>query len=56
MAIDLVGDVRSYYVLLAILIVYTTDLVDAILERESCGISEIKILFSWKDISILHVL
>ena len=30
MAIDLVGDVRSYYVLLAILIVYTTDLVDAI--------------------------
>lgn len=42
MATDLVGDVCSHYVFLAILIVYPTDLVDAILERESCGISKDK--------------
>lgn len=42
MATDLVGNVCSHYNLLAILIVCPTDLVDAILERESSGISKDK--------------
>lgn len=55
MEIDLVGNVCSHYVL-AKLTVYPTDLVDPILERENGGTSKDKDLFSWRDVSILHVL